>query len=216
MQLYAIATFAAVLVPLISQPFTALAQDVTRHSDASAPLSERWAWAAEQAAERDAEEGYWIGYSIVRPMLENRFIGSWSDRENAMTLGEALYGVKPENPGFRSKSEREVTKEVAILFRFKPGDSTPADVRVSNLEGRADLGERPVFWLGTADKEESLSWLEARYDAGTNSDAREELVAAIGIHADADLTIPILRRILTDDDTPDVRTQAAFWLGADG
>ncbi|MGI9174191.1 MAG: HEAT repeat domain-containing protein [Rhodothermales bacterium] len=213
MRLYAIATFTAFLMPLLTVPLSALAQDVMQHPDPSQSLSERWTWATEQASERDAEDGYWIGYSIERRMRENSFIGSWSDRENMMTLGEALYGVKPENPGFRSKSDREVTKEVAILFLFEPGDDTPTDVQVSNMEGHADLDGHPVLWLGPADKEESLEWLEARYDAGTSTDAREELVAAIGIHGDAALTVPILRRILTGDDAPDVREQAAFWLG---
>ena len=198
---------------VLSLPLAALAQDVIRHPDSSQSLSERWTWATEQAEERNIEDGYWIGYSIERRMRENAFIGSWSSREGGMTLGEAIYGVESENPGFRSKSDREVAKEVALLFRFASGDDAPTDVRVSNLEGRAELGGRPLFWLGGAEKGESLAWLSARYGETEDEDAQEELVAAIGIHDDPAQTIPILRRILTGDDPPDVREQAAFWLG---
>ena len=204
---------ALALASLLAGPFAALAQDVLRHPDPSQPLSERWAWAEEQADERSLENGYWIGYGIERRMREGSFVGSWSGRDRGPSLGEVIYGTEPEGPAVRSSSDREVTKEVAILFRFRSGSDAPTDVRAGTLEGEADLDGRPLFWLGSAEKEESLAWLDRRYGEADDPDVQEELVAVIGLHDDAALTVPVLRRILTSDDPADVRKQAAFWLG---
>ena len=86
-------------------------------------------------------------------------------------------------------------------------------VRVQPIDQDFDPGDAPLFWLGDADDPQSIDWLIDRYDGAGSTDAREDLMAAIGAHRAPEHALPFLRRVLTGDAAKDLRTGAAFWIG---
>ena len=215
-----ISTLTLLLLALMLLPMGVGAQDVSFHPEPTAALGQKWQWAEDQAD--DFERGYWIGYSVERLMGEYSFIGSWSSRGRRMTLHEVLYGEKPEFD-FRDRrhrrdraSERKVAKEVAVLFEFTPGAAQAREVHVTNVSGHVDFDGRPLLWLGGADDDESLDFVEQQFRRARSDDIKEDLILAVSIHDAPDRVVPILTDALTGDEADDVRESAAFWLGQHG
>ena len=208
------------LLAFVLLPVGVSAQEVLHHPEPAAALGQKWQWAEDQA--EALERGYWIGYSIERLMGEYSFIGSWSSRRRRVTLHEVLYGEKPEFD-YRDRrhrrdraSERKVIKEVALLFEFSSGTAEPREVRVTNVSGHVDLDGRSLIWLGGADDNESLDFVERQFERARSDDVKEDLVLAVSIHDETDRVVPILTDILTGDEDDDVRESTAFWLGQHG
>jgi HEAT repeat protein len=113
----------------------------------------------------------------------------------------------------KSRPERRVWKEVAILLRYATAAKTgPTQVNMSNFDLPVDLGGLPLVWLGEANDTESLDWLEKTYRASPAKEVKEQLLAAVGIHQDPALTVPILAAVLKSREPEDLRRNATFWL----
>jgi hypothetical protein len=209
-----------VLLALAAAAGDSAAQTVLRPPDAARDLPARWEWAGRDARAAGRAQS-WIGYSIVRMMDENSYIGSFSsdERDNHPSLGEVLTGLRQERtgPGGGSHGRRRVPKEVALLFSV--GASAPGgapavtEVRMSNLSLRADLGEAPLYWLGAARPEESLSFLASLLREAPSTDVRIGLVEALGLHGGCEGLFPLLSSIARGDGVPEARSRAAFALG---
>jgi HEAT repeat protein len=214
------------------------AETVTRYAGPAAPLTDRWKWAVSEAARNGDSKGYWVGYGIERMMGERSFIGSsYSDeRRNKPSLRELVTGVEVNdlseftgghdgstsmsgtmNFGDGDTPERMVKKDVGILFHVGGGRSPDIDeideLEVSNFSLRVDLGGDPLLWLGAAGYDESVGFLESRYDDASTDDAKKRFVMAIGIHDESPKAIEFLKEILTGRGDTDLRGDAAFWLG---
>jgi len=214
-------TLASLVLVLALSPAALRAQRVAHHPQPSETLNQKWQWAEQQARQDDYRRGYWIGYSIERLMGEYSFIGSWSSRGNRMTLHELLYGEKPEfdmrdRRDHDRTSERQVVKEVALLFEYTADGEAARRIRVTNLSGHVDVDGRPVIWLGLSEDDESLDFVQQQYRTARTDDLKEDLVMAVSIHDLPDRVVPILTDILTGNDDDDVRKSAAFWLGQQG
>ncbi len=216
-----------------SQAENRLPAEVVQYGGPAQPLSDRVAWANGQAAGSRSGPEYWVGYSVRRLMGERSTIGSFrhGGRSSELTVEEILAGKKrlaAQGPGDvrrtakevldgldrPAKPEAKVLKDVGIFLLYaKPGAPAPGDVVLSNLDLSVDFKGKPLFWAGPAGDGESLAFLQAAYGKSAAGSAKEELVAAIGIHGDAELVVPILERILTGADPDDLRKSAAFWMG---
>lgn len=182
------------------------AQKVVHYDgDESATLSTRLEWASRQGT-----SGKWVGYSIERMMSENSYIGAWSTRSTRVTFGELLYGIKVERHQNNRASDKQVVKELVMLFEMNSNGSL-RDVRFSTLEGQADLDGKDVVFLGMVDTDQSLDYVAGEFRQSDSDEVREELTAAIAMHKNRDAG-DLLADILEDDDSVDVRSQAAFWL----
>ena len=169
-------------------------------------------------------------YSIQRAMGERSFIGSYfSDRKkNRPSLEEVITGMKNEGAypdaemddnismsgtmtfGDGKTPGRTVQKEVAMLFHLT---SDAVDkMRVSNLTLRVDLEGDPLYWLGSAGQDESLTFLESRYNAAETAEVKKHLIMAVSIHDDNKRAIEFLKNILGSKENHAVREDAAFWL----
>lgn len=218
-------------------PATVSASDpaVTKYAGPAAALPDRWAWAKSEAEKQGFAKRYWIGYSIEKSMGERSFIGSfYSDRKkNRPSLGEIVTGVRAEElPSFPSDEFGEmsgfvtyddettprkvVRKEVGILLRMGGEGGGIREVKVSNLSLRVDLEGDPLVWINRADYEESVGFLEARFREASNNEARKSFVMAIGLHDESKKALEILKQTLIGGGDPDVREDAAFWLGQTG
>lgn len=190
------------------------AQEVVQHPDTDAPLEQRWQW-ADPASRAACSQGCWIAYSIHRMMEEDSYIGSYGDRRGS-TLQSIVYGREVEPLPARSddedesESERQVLKEVAFLFRYEAGSLQEIDV--SNISLPVDLEGRSIVWLGLSDLGESVRFLRDRYAGTGDTELKEELVSAVGLHGADDLVVQFLTEVLESNEQEDVREEAVFWL----
>lgn len=197
------------------------AQPIIRHDASSQSLTSRWEWARAQGNSGD----FWVGYQITRFMDSNSYIGHFSNHwRDRASLQEVIYGTPPsrKNESITATAKRVlaelngqpvqlVRKDVALLFRFRNGN--PSEVRVTNMELPVDLSSRSLYWLGRAQDPESVILAGSLFKKATDADYKEDLVTAVGVHADADETVPFLKDVLQSDEPGEVRENAAFWLG---
>lgn len=223
-----------ILLALSIAPMASHAQTFITHSDTHADLAERWAWAEDRAADLD-ESGYWIGYSIQRPMKRQEWTGSWSsdgedratfqdllggseswddygDRESR-TTGTRMSGWFNINNGSDPNGKEIVIKDIAILFRYRTRTQEIVDIRVSNTELYIDLDGRSLLWLGNTSYDPSLDRLASLYSDVNSRDIRKDMARAIGMHTGAERTVTLLTDIIERERPRDIRKQAVYWLG---
>jgi len=204
-------------------------EKVIRCPNPNISLEARRAWAQGEAKAKGMSDGYWIGYSIQRPMEKNSFIGSfYSDRRRSRpSLAEVIAGTSLDeidqprqqthgdftmNDGYMTvdgkKKEQIVMKEVGILIHYK---KEIEEVVVSNLSLRVKLGGDPLFWLEGVENVESVAFLKSLFEKHQHSEVKEKLITAAGIHP-ADVSYTFLKNVLTGAEPGDVRQEAAFWI----
>lgn len=202
-------------------------------------LDARWDWAIKKAQSQPAQEGFYIGYTIQRLMAENSHIGSWSpdsQDEDETTLYEIITGkkldkVKKEQSVLEaarqalkqqkreSKSEKKILKDVALLFRFSSKAEGKFDceaIKVSELNLAVELEKGAIYWLGKAEKGESVRFLGNFFKAARTSDLKKKLLMAVSLHDREPQVLPFLKEVLYGNLANDIREDAAFWLGIHG
>ena len=211
-----------------------ISQEVVRPPLPGGALAGRMGWALKEASQRGFRDGCWVGYCIRKLMGEQSSIGRFNRKSRKEpTLGEILSRQSPEpialsrEESVRQRAQREldnlekegrpekkVWKEVAILVQYgKSAQGEPVRVDISNLSLSFDLEGHPLLWLGKAADKESLDWLRETYRDTKAGEVKENILAAVGIHQDSALVIPILASVLDSRETDDLRKNAAFWLG---
>src|SRR6266704_3083089 len=111
---------------------------------------------------------------------------------------------------------REDADDIAFLFRYTTradGRPVPTRAHVSSLALPVDFGGGALLWLGAADDDASLHWVQALFAEAATRDLKESLIAAVGLHASTGSVVPILERWLQGEERASVRAEAAEWLG---
>jgi beta-lactamase regulating signal transducer with metallopeptidase domain/HEAT repeat protein len=210
--------------PAPPQEPNALAPDtVLRHPDPSAPLAERFSWALDRGRRA---RGFWIGYSIDplwpgsgRSIYVGREIRLGGKSGGITISGRVVHIGSTDRFDVPGVSVLRVVggrpDDVALLFRYGR-DGQLERVQASTVALPVDFGRRPLVWLGSADDDESVGLVERlrRVDVAASSDARSDLVSAIGVHRTNGLVIPILTNILRGREPDETRASAAEWLGS--
>src|SRR5207244_746664 len=184
---------------------------VLRYAGPARPLADRWDWASAQAR-RLGTRRFWVGYSVHgRATSEHP---TSLDRERRVT--------GREDAGFRGVrlaplvGAREDADDIAFLFRYTTradGRPVPTRAHVSSLALPVDFGGGALLWLGAADDDASLHWVQALFAEAATRDLKESLIAAVGLHASTGSVVPILERWLQGEERASVRAEAAEWLG---
>jgi len=216
-----------------SQPL--IAQPVTRCPSPDLPLAQRWDWALREAGKLPKGSTVWIGYSILKPMRRNAFIGAiYSDaRRNSPSLCEALgldVCIKEAEPfrgmhnftmtegmtyiGDEEGGSEIIQKEIGILFEMPSDKHTKMTAAViSNFSLHVDMHKEPVYWLGEAREEESVALLIAKYNEGENDRIQKRIISIAGMQGASDRVVTFLSNILEHGKQISLRKEAAFWLG---
>ncbi len=138
------------------------------------------------------------------------------------SLYEILGLSKPPGASTRDESGRNEgtnvfkrMKDVALLFLCsgdRAGAPNVVGVRMCTMELSVDLKKSPVFWLGTADDDQSVHLLQDVYKNISEHGVKKRVVEAVGIHQRSEEAYPFLRGVLNSREPDDVRAQAAFWV----
>ncbi|TAK53969.1 MAG: HEAT repeat domain-containing protein [Bacteroidetes bacterium] len=201
-------------------------------SQVTQPLGERWKTAKNLASKNDASEGYWIGYCISRMMEKNSYIGSFDTRHrDAISLFETVYGYENEadpkpdindccgefsgtmTVGNSNQKHEKMVKKIGVLVRYDGKGKQLHDVKVSNMSLHVNLDEKPIVWLESAEDNESIELLSSLFSNADDSEIKEDVVRAIGLHRASKEALSFLKAIVEGKEEEDVREEAVFWIG---
>lgn len=104
------------------------------------------------------------------------------------------------------------TRNLGVFVLHEPSDGSIARVEVYNLDRSREYSGYPVYWLGRAANEESLSLLKAVVESNQIGDAPKHSIVAIALHDDPRVG-GMLEAFVRQSKVEKVRTSAVFWLG---
>lgn len=167
-----------------------------------ANLKEKMEAATKRGRAEVAREGrFWTAYTFdVRP-------GVGVDVQFTDKHGTSFFS----GLSFTIDSKYE-TRDVGIFVLRRASDGSIAEVTLYNLTRRREFGGYPVYWLGRAGNEESLTFLNELAASANTDKIAEHAAMAIAIHDDARVA-PILKNLIRSSSNQKVRAHAALWLG---
>ncbi|MEK6324872.1 MAG: HEAT repeat domain-containing protein [Acidobacteriota bacterium] len=104
------------------------------------------------------------------------------------------------------------TRNLGVFALHEASDGSITRVEVYNLDRRREYSGYPVYWLGRAANEESLSFLKGFVESNQISDAPKHSIVAIALHDDPRVG-GMLEDFVRNSKVEKVRTSAVFWLG---
>jgi HEAT repeat protein len=193
---------------LLLAPAAAARQQDTRFTPVEGASLPTRLEAARGRAAAAGQSRYWTAYSFdVRPGVAVDFEYVSEDGRVTITNSGA---VSFDWDGARFNPPVE-TRDLGV-FVLREADGAVSRVEVYNLARRRDYAGHPVFWLGRAPAEESLTFLRGLAEAGQNPDVATGAVRAVALHDDR--RVPeTLERIARASRDERVRAHAVRSLG---
>jgi hypothetical protein len=140
---------------------------------------------------------FWVAYSFdVRPNVATDADVTFSG--SSMWVNGVSVGANYE------------TRNLAVFLLYDA--ATITRIEVYNLDRKREYSGYPVYWLGRASNEESLSWLQSQVNQQSDDKLRERATMAIAIHDDKNVGA-ILKGLTAKSQPERVRKTALFWLG---
>lgn len=191
---------------------------------AGGSIADRWRWAERNGG----SDPYWIGYLIAGdPTSSSKFYVSEIPVRldgNLTISGRMNFGG-----GDLSGVIFSGVPLAPIVGQHAP-NSTAMFLRVQNSAmgrriDRVHIGtfslpgyfeRRALVWLDSAGDAESIALITSLMSSARDDDTRRNLVAALGVHSDANVVVPRLISILQSREEEGVRREAAEWLGRKG
>jgi HEAT repeat protein len=167
-----------------------------------ADLRARLAAAIKQARSRSSQSRFWTAYAFdVRPGVgvDIVIIGSGGSRID-------INGVS------HSSSGKYETRNLGVFLLHETDGSQVTRAEVYNLERPRDYSGYPVYWLGRATNDESLSFLKTLIATTRSSDVADSATDAIGLHDDQRVE-GMLKELIKSSSIEKVRITAVSWLG---
>jgi len=150
---------------------------------------------------RAKQSRFWTAYAFeVRPGIA--VDAEWRNDGNTTIVNGASISVG-------SKIE---TRNLGVFVLHEPTDGAIARVEVYNLDRHHEYSGYPVYWMGRATNEESLSYLKGLVEANVTGEAQKHAVVAIGLHDDPRIG-GMLEDFVRSSKVDRVRSTAVFWLG---
>lgn len=151
---------------------------------------------------RAAQSTFWAGYQFeVRP-------GVCVDAEFTNERG----GKTIVNGTVYSRGQRVETRNLGVFLQYTAGGNTPDRVELYNLDRHHSFSGHPVYWLGRATNDESLTLLRGLVDANSPNKVAENAVISIAMHDDSRID-GIIEGFARNSPSHKVRHSAIFWLG---
>ena len=151
---------------------------------------------------RAAQSRFWAGYQFdVRP-------GVCVDAEITNEHG----GRTIVNGIAYTKGTRIETRNLGVFLQYDAGGTTIERAEVYNLDREHSFSGYPVYWMGKASSDESLTLLRGIVDANSSTKAAENAVIAVAMHDDSRVE-GIIEGFARNSSNNKVRQSAVFWLG---
>ena len=150
---------------------------------------------------RTKQTRFWTAYSFdVRPGVAVDV--EWhSDGNTTIVSGTSV-----------SVGSKIETRNLGVFVLHEPSDGSTDRVEIYNLDRRREYSGYPVYWLGRAANEESLTYLKGIVESNQIGDAPKHSIVAIGLHDDPRVG-GMLEDFVRNSKVDKVRSSAVFWLG---
>lgn len=153
---------------------------------------------------------FWTAYGFdVRPGVAVDFEVVNDDGSRNVFSGSS---VSFNGSSFFSVGSSIETRNLGIFLLRTPDTGAIARVEVYNLERKHEYGNYPVYWMGRANNEESLTLLRGLVESNRSEDVAEAATRAIALHDDRRVA-ELLETFARAANFQDVRSQAIMWLG---
>jgi HEAT repeat protein len=140
---------------------------------------------------------YWVAYSFdVRPSVTTDT--DYTSSGSSMWVNGVSIGSNQE------------TRNLAIFMLHDA--ATITRIEIYNLDRKREYSGYPVFWLGRANNDESLNWLQNQVSTQNDDKLKERATMAIALHDDRNVGA-ILKGLTANAQPERVRKTAIFWLG---
>ncbi len=150
---------------------------------------------------RAKQTRFWTAYSFdVRPGVAVD-VEYHSDGNTTIVNGTSI-----------SVGSKIETRNLGVFVLHEPGDGSTARVEVFNLDRRREYSGYPVYWLGRAGNDESLTYLKGIVESNQSGDAPKHSIVAIGLHDDPRVG-GMLEDFVRNSKVDRIRSTAVFWLG---
>src|ERR1051325_5741136 len=165
---------------------------------------------AAQARARTKQTPYWSAYTFdVRPgVAVDPNIRDFNGTIN--TMGDTTVFIGTNAAGVTVE-----TRNLAIFLLRDPSNNQITRMEVYNLERKREYSGYPVYWLGRANKEESLNYLRAIAAATPLDMLSERAVVGIALHDDARVG-GMLKNFVSSSPNQRIRSTSVYWLGQVG
>jgi HEAT repeat protein len=151
---------------------------------------------------RAAQSRFWAGYQFdVRP-------GICVDAEITNERG----GKTIVNGTVYSKGTRVETRNLGVFLQYDAAGTAPERVEIYNLDRQHSFSGYPVFWMGKATNDESLTLLRGLVEANAPTKVAENSVVALAMHDDTRVE-GIIEGFARNSTNNKVRQSAVFWIG---
>jgi HEAT repeat protein/beta-lactamase regulating signal transducer with metallopeptidase domain len=204
---------------------TQVEPDTVIHYAGTDAMDGRWTWAG-QAARRSGFDRYWVGYVVPAPAG----VTAWHyfDRDVPLRAGRSTISGHIRFTGRFARAqfsgvtlaeyvESRPPQDLVLLLGFDRdgGGARLARIHLSNFVFPVHFRGLPLIWLGPGSDAESVALLARLFETAPAGAEwlREDLVAMVGAHNDADAVVPALVEWLEGSEPSDVREHAAEWLG---
>lgn len=172
-------------------------------------LKARMEAATRQAKSSSQATPYWTAYSFdVRPGVAvdatfTEFNGQTTTFFDTSIAIGTTRGVPAE------------TRNLGVFLLNDPSTGSITRLEVYNLDRTREYSGYPVYWLGRASNDESLSLLQQQAESNQGQKITEKAVLAIGLHDDRRVG-GILKNFVRSSTQEPVRGASIFWLGQMG
>ena len=191
---------------------------------AGGSIADRWRWAEKNGG----PDPYWIGYLIGDdPSSSSRYYAS--DIPVRMEGNFTMTGRMNFGNGDLSNIIFTGVPLAPIVGQHAPNSTAMFFLVENSVLGnriqRVHMGtfslpgyfdKRPLVWLDSATDRESIDLISSLMSRARGEDTRRDLVALLGLHADAGAVVPRLISILQSSAPDGERSEAAEWLGRKG
>jgi HEAT repeats len=151
---------------------------------------------------RAAQSRFWAGYQFdVRP-------GVCVDAEFTNDHGgkTIVSGVAYQ------KGQRIETRNLGVFLLYDASGNTLDRVELYNLDRHHSFSGYPVYWLGHATNDESLTLLRGIVESNATNKVAENAVVSIALHDDSRIE-GIVEGFARNSTNHKVRESAVFWIG---
>lgn len=179
-------------------------------------MAKKFATAEKEFKKSKRGDTYFTGYVFLS--RHDIHMGGDRDRTGPYSVTVKDNDIKMRRISKRGKSGESFSTEeggepagLLFLHRISRNKSEIIDVRIIDLDRTFEFKEEPVYWLGEADNDKSLRFLEDRFKSG-GTDLQKTMIWVISSH-DSSKGPGIIRRVALGDYATKVRKNAIFWLG---
>jgi HEAT repeat protein len=149
---------------------------------------------------------FWVAYTFdVRPGIAidpdiEQFNGSMNSFGSTTVFQGKVNGVTVE------------TRNLGLFLLHDPQTGAITRAEIYNLERKHEYSNYPVYWLGRAGNEESLSYLLGLVESSRPERVVETANVALAVHDDRRVN-EMLKNLVRQSKKQEVRKTSTYWLG---